>query len=347
MRARSYAIALIGAAFGLFLAVVIMNIVIDPQAVLGTGLIGRSTNVNDRYQKFLAYESSSSKFDGLLFGSSRAPAIPRDLLSRHMGGVNFADFSVAFGLISDHLPVLQYVLREKAARGERLRAVFLLLDADLFGRTPATDRNIQSYMPPEITGESRGRFVWRYLTAIQFKAWRADIGRALAAMPAQAAHAAERGTPGAPPREPAADRERARSALPQSARERITARPSFITQITALEKFVAICRQHKVRLVVALSPLRRDNAAKFETDGLASAAKDIAGIVPVWDFGIPDWLSDRPDLWRDESHYTSDVGRMMIERIFGIEPTLAPRDFGTLRSVASPNPDPRLRIGSD
>jgi hypothetical protein len=33
----------------------------------------------------------------------------------------------------------------------------------------------------------------------------------------------------------------------------------------------------------------------------------VAHLVPVWDFGRPAWLSDRPDLWRDFSHYSTTI----------------------------------------
>jgi hypothetical protein len=56
----------------------------------------------------------------------------------------------------------------------------------------------------------------------------------------------------------------------------------------------------------------------------------VAHLVPVWDFGRPAWLSDRPDLWRDFSHYSTTVADMMVQRIFGAA-TSAPMDFGRLR----------------
>jgi hypothetical protein len=57
---------------------------------------------------------------------------------------------------------------------------------------------------------------------------------------------------------------------------------------------------------------------------------EIARVTPVWDFGRPQWLSDRADLWWDRSHYTRAVAAMMVNRMFGVE-TEAPRDFGILR----------------
>ena len=158
MRARSYVLSMVAVATALFVAVGAINLAIDPQGVFGTGLLRPTRNPNLRYLNVAAYQANPSAYDGLLFGSSRGGVIPLDELSRHMGGINFARFSVPLGLLPDHLPVLEYVLRDKATRGERLKAVFLLLDADVFGRQPMGNQSIYSYHHPVLAGESPGRF---------------------------------------------------------------------------------------------------------------------------------------------------------------------------------------------
>ena len=55
-----------------------------------------------------------------------------------------------------------------------------------------------------------------------------------------------------------------------------------------------------------------------------------ARVVPLWDFGTPDWLSERGDLWHDWSHFKTPVGDLMLARIFGGTP-VPPPGFGTLR----------------
>ena len=43
-------------------------------------------------------------------------------------------------MITDHLPALEYVLRDKAARGEKIKAALLLIDVDSFGKLPRYQR---------------------------------------------------------------------------------------------------------------------------------------------------------------------------------------------------------------
>ena len=104
-----------------------------------------------------------------------------------MNGV--ANFSVNYGMVTDHLPVLEYLIREKAARGERLRSVLLMVDVDHFGKAPWTNSNLDGFLPPEVSGEHPARFWWRYLTAFQFRVWRTTSRRR--------AGAARRSTPAA------------------------------------------------------------------------------------------------------------------------------------------------------
>lgn len=44
------------------------------------------------------------------------------------------------------------------------------------------------------------------------------------------------------------------------------------------------------------------NARDYDPAELARVAERIARAVPLWDFGAPDWLSDRGDLWTDPFH---------------------------------------------
>ena len=332
MGLRTYSMALIAVAVGLFLAVIATNLIVDPEEVLGTGLLGHSVNPNGRYTAMRAYEAAPDEFDGLLFGSSRTWSMPLDVLSQRMGGVKFAHFGVSDGQIVDHLPVLEYVIRSKAVRGQALRAVFLLLDADIFGAPPHANQSIQALWPPVLTGESPWRFSWRYLTAIQFKAWSLQITHPWPVLPLivpgtvrsawspiSVASAAEQAGPGAPAQKY------------ENARERITARDDFPRQLALLAHFVELCRTHHITLVVGIAPLHRNLAVLYDPDDLAEVPARIAAIVPVWDFGAPEWLSARTDLWVEWFHFKSELARMILDRIFTGAASGAPPDFGVLR----------------
>jgi hypothetical protein len=317
------------------------NVLIDPQDVFGTHLIRTHPNANARYASLRAYQAAPERYDAVLFGSSRGNLFDLDLLAGQLGVQAVARFSVPFGLLTDHLPALEYLLRDKAARGQRLKAVFLVLDADFFGQQPWTNVNIDSFLPPPLSGESRFRFWWRYLTAFQLKQWRSDMRGTAGARPLAApAHAATRtrlaaagllplwpfrpsGARAAQPLTPVADS----SALEIGGPE---IRSDLAHQLALLARFVALCRAHDVRLLVAFSPLNRQNVRDDQAPDNARIVDQVAALTPVWDFDRPAWLSDRADLWLDLSHYSTAVATMMTQRMFGA-PTSAPADFGRLR----------------
>ncbi len=329
MQVRTYSLTLIFSAIGLFLAIIALNVILDPEEVLQTGLLGPAHNPNDRYTRMRVYLSASSSYDGLLFGSSRSAAISPDALSARMGNAKFAQFGIFGGQILDHQAVLEFVVRSKVEQGQALRSVFLLLDIDLFGQQPIANLTVQTLWHPVLTGESVGRFTWRYLTAFQPNAWRDQIEHGLSfprttVPPVSTENAVFTASIDEPtlPRAPENK---------HSIAERIIARPGFSRDLALLARFTALCRVNQIAFAVAFSPLHRENATQYDHYDLIEAAKQIATVVPVWDFDAPEWLSARADLWFDKSHFKPEVANMMLDRMFGGETSGAPQGFGVLR----------------
>jgi len=327
MQARTFALGLIGIAAALLAGTMATNVAVDPEAVFGTHPNAVRVNANSRYQRYVAYRDAREHPDGVIFASSRGNGFDLGDLARALGVASVANFSFTYGMISDHLPTLEYLLRHKAARGERLKSVLLMLDADHFGKVPWTNTNLDGFLPPEVSGEHPARFWWRYLTAFQLRVWVATIR----GVPGRRADAPAR-TPVVPagmlPRVNLPDISALRLAARPQRQYDIVLRPQLDAHLTMLARFAALCRQHDVQLTVVTSPLNRLNARDYDPAELAGVVARISRVVPLWDFGMPDWLSERGELWTDPSHFTPEVARMMLERIFG---TAGRPDFGTLR----------------
>jgi hypothetical protein len=315
MLARSYALSLVAAASILLGVTVCANVVIDPQGVFGTGIISHRVTQNTRYLRFQSYRQDRPQIDGLLFASSRGGGIDRSVLAERMQVGKVADFSVPFGLMTDHLPALEYILRDKRTRGERVEAVLLMLDMDHFGKVPWTNANMDSFLPPELSGETSARFWWRYLTAFQYRSWRVGAYAAWRDRgPAGEATETRRPT--------AAGEPRSRRAAP---------RPDFQRQLALLGQFATLCREHGVRLDVATSPLSKAGAAALDARELEFIAAEISRAVPVWEFKASQDIATRDDLWLDRSHFNPALGTMMLERIYRDGRTDDPATFGRLR----------------
>lgn len=339
LRPRSYVIAAVAIGVACLFGVMAANVLIDPQGVFGTGLFVPVADPNLRYLDLKAYQAASDRYDGVMFASSRGEAFDAQLLAQRLGVHAVARFYVQAGQMTDYLPTLKYMLRDKASRKTHLAAIFLLLDADWFGTQPWTDNNVNSFLPPEIGGESRWRFWWRYLTVVQFTNWRRYISRALAAHRSAAQplsfepHIVAAGLASVPSLPRVADvlARAANSQDRQADGPRI--RPDLPHQLELFKRFVAICRQNGIKLVVAFSPLnaRSGFAGDAQMPENERIVAMVARIFPVWDFGRPAWLSQRSDLWLDDSHFKTEVADMMLQRIFGGKSSTAPPDFGQLK----------------
>lgn len=342
-RTRRFALVLIAGGVALLGATMITNFTLDPQYVFGTRLTRDDENANYRYHRLLQYQAARERFDGLLFASSRGKAIDADLLAAKAGVRAVAKFDVTAAMMTDHLPALDYVLRDKAERGERIRIVLLLLDVDSFGKLPATNVNIDSFLPPELSGEHPLRFWWRYLTVFQFRMWRGIIAyRLKRADPSAVANTktsalavrrfvvAGAGVPAPwlrlhPVVSPASDTPRSKLL--------VATRPNLAAHLDMVARFAALCRDHGIALTVATTPMRGDAMTLYNRADLRDVVERLSRVVPVWDFSAPDWLAWNADYWDDSSHFKPVVGAMMLERMFAPSPA-APGDFGVLRNAS-------------
>jgi hypothetical protein len=255
------------------------------------------------------------------------------LLVEGMQASHFLSASMSYGMISDHLPLLKFILRDKASRPVKLKHVFLLLDADFFGRQPWTDHNINSFLPPALSGEPAGRYWWRYLTAFQYRLWR-DVmrangasGAAMAAgsLPLDTQDAGDNGDGPAFARQPDVEV----SEDYRLAWNRL--RPDLKPQLRQLQEFVALCRANNVELTVVASPQRRIALHLNDPDEMSRITGLIGQITPIWDFNSPPLIADQGEYWLDNSHFDKNAGDIMLERIFAQPVPAAFADWGRVR----------------
>lgn len=374
MTPRRFSIGLMIAAGALFLGTAFANVLFDPVGVFGTDFVPYRYP-NYRYLGLRQYQRERTSVDAMLFASSRGFFVDQKLLAQRIGAAKLFNGSVPYGLITDHEPFLEYVLRDKASRGETLKTVVLLVDTDLLGKQPWTNTNIDCFLPPELKGgDSPARFWWRYLTSFQPDNWREAIERAHAHLPnpdptsvrssglgASAAdairltNAADEMTASAvtlrlaglssgslsglakllvasprvvsvsnplPPDRGAPD--------PRFRGQWIVSRPDIERQFAMIEAFVRLCRDYGVKLIVATTPLKRDNIGRYLPGELESIGDRLNRIADVWDFATPGPVTDRADVWLDYSHFKPEIGTMMLTRMFGGDGEVL-AGFGTFR----------------
>lgn len=341
-RPHTFVLTLLVAAFGLLAATMAINFTLDPQYVFGTPLTRLDDNANYRYHRVREYQAKRDRVDGLLFASSRGRAFDADRVAQKIGANEVARFDVTAGMITDHLPALEYVLRDKSSRGEKVRAALLLIDVDFFGKSPATNINIDSFLPPELSGEHPARFWWRYLTVFQLRMWRGMIayrlrgGDRVTSEPKSSRfdirHAVAAGFGRPAWRVPATGVVLAANDAPP-AKFLVSTRPNLAAHLGLVARFVALCRANGIALTVATTPMRAEAVSLYDPADLRNVVQRLSEIVPIWDFTAPFRLSADIASWDDASHFKPVIADLMLERMFGPNP---PADFGILRQPRSP-----------
>lgn len=357
MTPRKFAIGLMIAGAALFVGTALANVLIDPEAVFNTELFPRR-HPNYRYLGVRDYQQNAKQTDALFFSSSRGYSIDQKLLAKGMGAQRLHDQAVPYGLITDHLPVLEYILRDKASRGEKIKTVFLMLDTDLLGKPAWTNVNIDCFLPPEVTGGSKMRFWWRYLTAVQFLTWHDGIKGALSGeknpdpkfISFTSREQESRGVVReasilrrvAPPNLGALFVSDAHASIAsllnndpdeQFRKYWITSRPDIERQLAMVAIFADLCRENGIKLVVATTPLQRSNINIYRPGELEAISARLNRIADIWDFAAPGPVSDMAGVWLDYAHFKSEIGTMMIARMFGGD-TPVPPGFGQFKPKA-------------
>jgi hypothetical protein len=119
---------------------------------------------------------------------------------------------------------------------------------------------------------------------------------------------------------------------PARKREQVSEHPEYVRQFAMLKRFVKLCHENDIDLIIATSPLQREVAEQYDPVDMESVINSVSQLNPIWDFDAPDWLSYRADLWFDLHHFKPEVGRMMLDRIFFGTAPPEDRDFGRLKS---------------
>lgn len=109
------------------------------------------------------------------------------------------------------------------------------------------------------------------------------------------------------------------------------------TRLKALEEIVRICKKNNIKLVVFVSPL---NFAQIHGiyltnnfENYLNWRKEISKITPFYDFSLENQVtfeSIKPKMryYFDSHHYTIEVGRMILDKIFKYNKTSSLNDFG-------------------
>ncbi len=128
----------------------------------------------------------------------------------------------------------------------------------------------------------------------------------------------------------------------QSINQYFTLHPKYKFSDKYLSDFkslVSLCQQHGITLKIFISPAHATEGEVIRITNQWQAfeqwKREIANIVPVWDFSgynsvTTESIRDRMEKYVDNSHYSKEVGYLILNRILSYQEEKVPDDFGVL-----------------
>jgi hypothetical protein len=105
------------------------------------------------------------------------------------------------------------------------------------------------------------------------------------------------------------------------------------------QKIVNLCRENNIQLIVFISPAHATQWEAIKATGqwttFEAWKKKLVQLTPVWDFSgynsiTTEEIDDVMANYLDNSHYTVQIGDLVINRILGYQENKVPADFGVV-----------------
>ncbi|WP_222426879.1 DUF1574 domain-containing protein [Hyella patelloides] len=105
------------------------------------------------------------------------------------------------------------------------------------------------------------------------------------------------------------------------------------------KQIVQLCRENNIELKVFLSPAHATQWESIYTtkrwDVFEQWKRELVKIIPVWDFSGYNSITTEPiakymDNYVDSSHYTPEIGNLILQRMLDKQTDEIPQDFGTI-----------------
>ncbi|PKN96299.1 MAG: hypothetical protein CVU43_21430 [Chloroflexi bacterium HGW-Chloroflexi-5] len=266
------------------------------------------------------------KFDSFLFGSSRTSVIHVEKIPEG----RFYNMSYSLGLPTQHLAILKAFVN----RGIKIKHVIIGLDEIAFAMPPAaTQKHLVRIMHPDIGGPGRlelfGMYFFRKPDLEELGRWQDRVvlgkmnGRIITTPQGVNLVWLEK------------DQIIEKAAKPVFYFDAGPYKPVIYgpkemdEAFKAIEELVALAQVHHYQLTFFISPIYSQLYLN-NAEALLIAKARLSRITDYFDFSGFNSVTTNPVNYYEEVHYRYRVGDMIIERIFGVDVTALPKDFGIL-----------------
>jgi hypothetical protein len=266
------------------------------------------------------------KFDSFLFGSSRTSVIHVEKIPEG----RFYNMSYSLGLPTQHMAILNAFVN----RGIKIKHVMIGLDEIAFAMPPAaTQKHLVRIMHPDIGGPGRlelfGMYFFRKPDLEELGRWqdrviRGKMSGRIATTP--------QGVNLVWLEKDEIIEKAAKPAFYFNAgpyKPVIYSPEEMDKAFKAIGELVALAKTHHFQLTFFISPIYAQLYLN-NAEALLTAKARLAQITDYYDFSGFNSVTSNPVNYYEEVHYRYRVGNMIIARIFGVDVTGLPKDFGSL-----------------
>lgn len=328
MSHKKYIIVFLAALAICRILVVACWVAIDPYDILGLSHFNKKNFEPNLRIKKVAWLKKQNRFDSYILGSSRANFYTSADASR-LSGRDYYNMSVSAEGIDTMRARLKWLIDNKSPR-----QVIIGLDYDIMFYPINRPIGMSRIEPPEISGDPAG-FLYEYFKSalwgeeavwltlkdnifIRENNYRFDVSTGYFWLPAEEKEIAE---------EPA--KHSLRQMFVRSHWNDGGKVPE--TRFHELSAMCDLLKQNKMESILIINPYNHALLAGFPPeDYLRWLERVVNTCGPVWDFSGYNSVTVNNLNYYDYSHFTKQVGAMVLERIYGCADCSIPDNFGVL-----------------
>ena len=86
--------------------------------------------------------------------------------------------------------------------------------------------------------------------------------------------------------------------------------------LQSIREIVDTCKSHKIKCIFFINPIHHTTYKYTDIAQLNKFKEELAKITPYYDFALPSLITQDNSYWIETSHYTLEVGDMILDTIF-------------------------------
>ncbi|MEG1847321.1 MAG: hypothetical protein RRX92_03055 [Lachnospiraceae bacterium] len=323
---KKFCIIFLSLFFGFFLCVCVFNYSLDAYGVWRSSYESQVLEPNKNYVKTKHVIEHPGLYDSFFFGSSKVGHIETNLLTDG----HYYNMCYSEGIPADWLVTIQTLIEHDVL----IKNIALGIDEFSFTLDPKEhQKNLLRIYYKDLTLEEKCKF---YLLRNPFDLYnRTTIQAILQKQPPFLASDDLLGTGVAKGNDEILELNMAEHLLS----ERLKIPTDFYlldrtdATLEEIKQIMTLCKENDIALTIFFNPIHK-LTYELHKESTEMAKDRLGKITGYWDFSGLNSITTDDYYWYETSHYRHNVGKMILERIYGIDTgETLPTDFGVYREI--------------